>query len=88
MFYLKKKKFRTYFGITFFTLGNEVFLFSCLHVPEWLNKIYRSSHHSCSVKKGVPRNFAKFTGKHLHQRLFFRGLQLYLKRVSGAFFFL
>ena len=25
----------------------------------------------CSVKKGIPRNFAKFTGKHLCQRLFF-----------------
>ena len=26
----------------------------------------------CSVKKGVLRNFAKFTGKHLCQRLFFK----------------
>ena len=26
----------------------------------------------CSVKKGVPKNFAKFTGKHLCQSLFFR----------------
>ena len=25
----------------------------------------------CSVKKGALRNFAKFTGKHLCQRLFF-----------------
>ena len=87
MFYLKKI-ISNVFWHNVFILGNEVFLFSCLHVPEWLNKIYRSSHHSCSVKKGVPRNFAKFRGKHLHQRLFFRGLQLYLKRVSGAFFFL
>ena len=31
----------------------------------------RSSHQRCSVKKGVLRNFAKFTGKHLCQRLFF-----------------
>ena len=31
----------------------------------------RSSHRRCSVKKGVLRNFAKFTGKHLCQRLFF-----------------
>ena len=29
----------------------------------------------CSVKKGVLRNFGKFTGKHLCQRLL--GLQLY-----------
>ena len=26
---------------------------------------YRSSHRRCSVRKGVPRNFAKFTVKHL-----------------------
>ena len=31
----------------------------------------RSSHPRCSVKKGVLRNFAKFTGKHLCQSLFF-----------------
>ena len=32
--------------------------------------VTRSSHRSCSVKKGVLRNFAKFTGKHLCQSLF------------------
>ena len=31
----------------------------------------RSSHQRCSVEKGVLRNFAKFTGKHLCQSLFF-----------------
>ena len=31
----------------------------------------RSSHRSFSVKKGVLRNFVKFTGKHLCQSLFF-----------------
>ena len=33
--------------------------------------IHKRSHQRCSVKKGVLRNFAKFTGKHLRQRLFF-----------------
>ena len=33
--------------------------------------ILRSSHQRCSVKKGVLRNFAKFTWKHLCQSLFF-----------------
>ena len=33
----------------------------------WLDK---SSHQRCSVKKGVLRNYAKITGKHLCQRLF------------------
>ena len=31
----------------------------------------RSSHQRCTVRKGVLRNFAKFTGKHLYQVLFF-----------------
>ena len=33
--------------------------------------MFRSSHRSCSVTKGVLRNFAKFTGKHLCQSFFF-----------------
>ena len=39
---------------------------SCSHI-----KFYRSSHQRRSMKKGVLRNFAKFTGKHLCQGLFF-----------------
>ena len=31
----------------------------------------RKSHQRCSVRKGVLRNFAKFTGKHLCQVLFY-----------------
>ena len=37
--------------------------------------INRSSHQRCSVTKGVLRNFAKFTGKHLYKSPL--GLQLY-----------
>ena len=33
--------------------------------------ISKNPHRRYSVKKGVLRNFAKFTGKHLHQSLFF-----------------
>ena len=33
--------------------------------------ILRSRHQRCSIKKGVLRNFSKFTGKHLCQSLFF-----------------
>ena len=42
---------------------------------------YRRSHRRCSVIKGVVRNLAKFTGKHLCQRLLFNkvaGLLLFL----------
>ena len=37
----------------------------------YIDYICRSSHRRCSVKKGVLKNFAKFTGKHLCQSLFF-----------------
>ena len=37
----------------------------------------RSSHQKCSVKKGVLRNVAKFTGNHLCQSIFFN-------KVAGA----
>ena len=40
--------------------------------------IFRSSHQRCSAKKGVLRNFTKFTGKHLCQSLFFKA---YFKRM-------
>ena len=33
--------------------------------------ISKSTHLTCSVKKSVLRNFAKFTGKHLCQSRFF-----------------
>ena len=36
---------------------------------------YGSSHRMCSVKKGVLRNFVKFSGKHLCQRLFFNKVE-------------
>ena len=41
---------------------------------------HRSSHRQCSVRKGVFRNFTKFTGKHLCQSLVFNkvtGLSVY-----------
>ena len=36
---------------------------------------FGSNHQGCSVKKGVRRNFAKFTGKHLCQGPFLMKLQ-------------
>ena len=44
--------------------GNLVVVFSATVVSEAVVRM-------CSVKKGVLGNFAKFTGKHLCQRLFF-----------------
>ena len=37
----------------------------------YLSKTNRSSHRMYSIRKGALRNFAKFTGKHLCQSLFF-----------------
>ena len=50
---------------------------------------YRSRRPKVFCKKGVLKNFAKFTGKHLCQSIFFNQvarstLQLYLKRYSGS----
>ena len=36
-----------------------------------MHLLYRSSHQRCSVRKGVLRNFTKFTGKHLYQSYYF-----------------
>ena len=40
-----------------------IYLINCL-ITTFLKK-YRSSHRKCSVRKGVLKNFANFTGKHL-----------------------
>ena len=46
----------------------------------------RSNHKRCSIRRGVLKNFAKFTGKHLCQSLFFNkvaGLRPFLQNTSG-----
>ena len=41
-------------------------------IARWCGStIPRSSHQKCSIKKGVFKNFVKFTGIHLCQSLFF-----------------
>ena len=49
--------------------------FDCLKISisnkfHWFRKS-KSSHRRCSVRKGALRNFAKITGKHLYQSVFF-----------------
>ena len=49
------------------------------YLSNYEKKVYqfnRSSHRRCTVKKGVVRNFVKFTGKHLCRGLF-------LNKVAG-----
>ena len=44
-------------------------------VSNLISECNRSSRRKCSVRKGVLRNYAKFTGKHLCQSLFLIKLQ-------------
>ena len=37
----------------------------------WKCTVLEAITQRCSVRKGVPRNFVKFTGTHLCQNLFF-----------------
>ena len=48
-----------------------------IKLQAWPKKTFlnRSSHRRCSVRKGVLRNVAKFTGKHLCQSLYFHKVQ-------------
>ena len=83
--YLKKKirdevefwhadKHQSFLQVDFKTLGIRA---SYKIILSLLTGMIRSSHQRCSVKNGVLRIFAKFTGKHLCQSLFF-------KNVTGA----
>ena len=47
-----------------------MFSFADLDKHEEFSKCFRISHQSCSIKKGVLKNFAKFTGKQLCQSFF------------------
>ena len=48
----------------------------------------RGNHQRCSIRKGVLRNFAKFTGKHLWQVLFYNkvaGLEKFCEISKNTF---
>ena len=60
--------------------GTQVQKFSKLMGSVW-NWMSKSSHRRCSVKKGVFRNFAKFTGKHLCQSI--HGQSLFFNKAAG-----
>ena len=53
------------------SLGNICGGFLIDKITENLHNSWRISRCRCSLRKGVLRNFAKFTGKHLCQGLFF-----------------
>ena len=85
----------SYFEEHLWTLLLRVSLFMLVWTFSYMNKKRnkllrkwrsRSSHRRCSVRKGVLRNFSKFTGKHMCKSLSFNKvagrLQCYLKRGS------
>ena len=71
-------------------MQSNITLWQVENLCSWKTK---SSHPKVFCKEGVLENFAKFTGKHLCQSLFFNkvaglGLRPYLKRGSGRSVFL
>ena len=78
----RKNAYRARWFYYLFTSGSSVVTLSW---TEWVRRvwlvnffnsvgkteIYKSSHQTCSIRKGVLRNFTKFTRKHLYQSLFF-----------------
>ena len=55
------------YGVGEKTLCEEVDDVSTMTIEAWIE----SSHQTCSIKKGVLKNFTKFTGKHLCQNFLF-----------------
>ena len=66
----RKNTLRTSLKKMIFILENMVFLLG-YHIDWHSRKSSKSSHRRCSIRKGVLRNFAKFTGKDLWQSLSF-----------------
>ena len=64
-----------------FELNSNLSLLSLLKSQVWEAVVRR-----CSMKKGVLRNFAKFTGKHLRQSFFLIKLQAPPKFLRTPFF--
>ena len=70
------------FALISHTISATCLLIFCTSLfirPILSSRFFRSSRPDVFCKKGVPINFAKFTGKHLYLSLFFSkvGLQLY-----------
>ena len=66
------------------TLGWNVLRYSS---DRWKVIKFRSSYQKCSVRKGVLRNFTKFTGKHQCQSLFFNKVTGLRPEISKNTFF-
>ena len=66
-----------FLSLVLFSFLKSICVQSCIQKPvEYLYVIYRSSHPEVFCKKGVPRNFAKFTRKYLYQSIFYERCRL------------
>ena len=67
-----KRKHNQHLPLLFFMLNLHSGTSNYLHVEKQIRSWWkvRSNRRRCSVRKGVLRNFAKLTGKHLCQSLF------------------
>ena len=59
--------------VAFDYLGRDIVFLTCFSLIQVINLLIflKSRRPEVFCKKGVLRNFAKFTGKHLYQSLFF-----------------
>ena len=90
----KKKQETRYLGSKFgLSLSLSDWRYSTMNNLQYLvpfspqGPCFRRNYQGCSVKKGVLRNFAKFTGKHLCQGLFFNkvaGVWNFIKKEALA----
>ena len=71
-----------YQGLSINSCSVNVTIENALLKQQIYSKIPRSSHQRCSMKKGLLRNFTKFTGKHLCQILFFNKVVFRCFRVN------
>ena len=72
--------------VILFAMYFQMWLFVSQYTLFFLrNAFFRSNHERNSVKNGVLRNFAKFTWKHLGQRLFLK-LQALIETLAQVFF--
>ena len=65
---------------TFIKSFVTVLLLSPFYFQSGRRESFRNSHHRCSVKKVVLKNFAKFTGKHLCLSLLFNKVAGLIKK--------
>ena len=87
VFYCLNLRFYLIFKFIFLDQLNLLAMFQFLTNISKFRTTHRSGHRRFSIKKGVLKNFAKFTGKHLCQSLFFQACNFIKKETLAQVFF-